>query len=171
MFDSATVQGLLRKAVAAITGFMLGLVLLTALLLAGFYLLVKAATLALSPWLGEAGALAVTGFACLLLLALFFYRMTRPVSSGKSGSEEGEDERSARSPIEVLRNLIRENPLEAAFTAFAVGILEQGDPRLKSLLLQGGMVLMKRAEAEEPSDPAQAGTVPESESGEPPAAR
>ena len=83
MPDSAWLQGVLRKAVAAIIGFMLAFVLLVALLITGFYMLVNAATLALSPMLGEAGAMAVTGVSCLLLLALFFYRMTRPATSDR----------------------------------------------------------------------------------------
>lgn len=147
MPDSAWLQGVLRKAVAAVLGFMLALVLLVALLITGFYLLVNAATLALSPSLGEAGALAVTGFSCLLLLALFFYRMTRPVTAKKSGRENKGD--SSANPVDVIRNLVRNNPLEAAFAAFTLGLVEQSDPRLKSLLLQGGMVLMKEAEAEQ----------------------
>ena len=146
MPDSAWLQGVLRKAVAAIIGFMLALVLLVALLITGFYLLVNAATLALSPTLGEAGALAVTGLSCLLLLALFFYRMTRPVASKKSA--HGGKEQSA-SPIDTIRDLVRNNPLEAVAAAFTLGVVEQSDPRLKSLLLQGGMVLMKEAEAEQ----------------------
>lgn len=146
MPDSAWLQGVLRKAVAAIIGFMLALVLLVALLITGFYLLVNAATLALSPLLGEAGALAVTGLSCLLLLALFFYRMTRPAASKKSA--RGGKEQSA-SPIDAIRDLVRNNPLEAVAAAFTLGVVEQSDPRLKSLLLQGGMVLMKEAEAEQ----------------------
>lgn len=147
MPDSAWLQGVLRKAVAAILGFMLGLVLLVALLITGFYLLVNAATLALSPILGEAGALAVTGLSCLLLLALFFYRMTRPVASKKSGSGNKGD--SPASPVDTIRELVRNNPLEAVAAAFTLGVVEQSDPRLKSLLLQGGMALMKEAEAEQ----------------------
>lgn len=146
MPDSAWLQGVLRKAVAAIIGFMLALVLLVALLITGFYLLVNAATLALSPALGDAGAMAATGLSCLLLLVLFFYRMTRPAAS-KRPAGDGK-EQSPASPIDAIRDLVRNNPLEAAFTAFALGVVEQGDPRLKALLLQGGMVLMKEAESE-----------------------
>ena len=146
MFDSAQVQGALRKAAAAVIGFALAMVLLTALLLTGFYFLIQASVLALSPWLGEPGAMALAGFVCVLLLALFFQRLTRPVSPGKPGKEAGD---KSRSGIDVLRDLIKENPLEAALMAFAVGIAEQGDPRLKSLLLQGGAILMKRAESED----------------------
>ncbi|MEP1581400.1 MAG: hypothetical protein ABJK18_02560, partial [Marinobacter sp.] len=64
MPDSAWLQGVLRKAVAAIIGFMLAFVLLVALLITGFYMLVNAAMLALSPVMGEAGAMAVTGMSC-----------------------------------------------------------------------------------------------------------
>ncbi|MDX1551360.1 MAG: hypothetical protein R3198_01965 [Marinobacter sp.] len=147
MLDSAWLQGVLRKAIAAIIGFMLALVLLVALLITGFYLLVNAATLALSPALGEAGALAVTGLSCLLLLALFFYRMTRPAASKKSSSES--EGHSPGSPVDAIRELVRNNPLEAVAAAFTFGLVEHGDPRLKALLLQGGMVLMKEAEAEQ----------------------
>lgn len=153
MPDSAWLQGVLRKAVAAIIGFMLAFVLLVALLITGFYMLVNAAMLALSPVMGEASAMAVTGVSCLLLLALFFYRMTRPATSRKTASAacEGND-RSSASPIDAIIDLVRNNPLEAAFAAFTLGMVEQGDPRLKSLLLQGGMVLMKEAEAGQARD-------------------
>jgi hypothetical protein len=49
--------------------------------------------------------------------------------------------------------LIRENPLEAALTAFALGCAEQSDPRLKSLLMKGGMELMKQAESDPQGSP------------------
>lgn len=150
MLDSAQIQGALRKAAAAIIGLVLAMVLLTALLITGFYLLVQAALVALSPWLGEAGAMALAGFVCVLLLAIFFQRLTRPVYPSKSAKKPGG---KSRSGVDALRDLIRENPLEAAMLAFAVGIAEQGDPRLKSLLLQGGMILMKRAEAGETDSP------------------
>ena len=147
MPDSAWLQGVLRKAVAAIIGFMLAFVLLVALLITGFYMLVNAATLALAPVMGEAGAMAVTGLSCLLLLVLFFYRMTRSATSKTPASEK--EGPSSASPIDAIRDLVRNNPLEAVFAAFTLGVVEQGDPRLKSLLLQGGMVLMKEAEAEQ----------------------
>ncbi|WP_150913482.1 hypothetical protein [Marinobacter halotolerans] len=145
MLDSAQIQGALRKAAAAIIGVVLSMVLLTALLITGFYLLVQASLIAMSPFLGEAGAMALAGFICLLLLAIVFQRLTRPVRRGKSGEKASE---TSRSGIDVLRDLIRENPLEAALTAFAAGVVEQSDPRLKSLLLEGGMSLMKQAETE-----------------------
>jgi len=150
MLDSAQIQGAVRKAAAAVLGFVLAMVLLTALLLFGFYLLVQAAVIALSPWLGEAGAMALSGFVCMLLLALVFHRLTRPVSSKKRGKES---DTQSGSGIDAIRNLIKANPLEAALMAFAVGIAEQKDPRLKSLLMEGGMVLMKQAESAEPDQP------------------
>jgi len=164
MLDSPQVQGAMRKAAAAVIGFLLAMVLLTALLLFGFYLLVQAAVLGLSPWLGEAGAMALSGFVCILLLALVFYRLTRPVSASKR--QKGSEGQSG-SGIDAIRNLIKANPLEAALMAFAVGIAEQKDPRLKSLLMEGGMVLMKRAES---ADPDQSGTgeVPEQDDQTPP---
>ena len=136
----------MRKAAAAVIGFVLAMVLLTALLLFGFYLLVQAAVLGLSPWLGEAGAMALSGSVCILLLALVFYRLTRPVSASKR--HHGSETQSG-SGIDAIRNLIKANPLEAALMAFAVGIAEQKDPRLKSLLMEGGMVLMKQSESAE----------------------
>lgn len=139
--DSASIQSTLRKAVAAIIGVVLSLVLLTMLLVAGFYLLVNAATLALVPLVGKPGAMAITGFVCLCLLMFFFYRMTRPPEAhqGPQDSSTAFD-----SPFGTLRSLIARNPLEAAALAFAVGFAEQSDPRLKKLLLQGGMVLMRQ---------------------------
>ena len=159
MLDSAQIQGAVRKAAAAVIGFALAMVLLTALLLFGFYLLVQAAVLALSPWLGEAGAMALAGFVCMLVLALVFHRLTRPVSSTKRRKDS---DNQSGSGIDAIRNAIKENPLEAALMAFAVGIAEQKDPRLKSLLMEGGMVLMKQAESAKPDEPT-AGEDPEKE--------
>ncbi|SNC62858.1 hypothetical protein SAMN04487881_0751 [Marinobacter sp. es.048] len=159
MLDSAHIKGAVRKAAAAVIGFALAMVLLTALLLFGFYLLVQAAVLGLSPWLGEAGAMALSGFVCILLLALVFHHLTRPVSASKR--QKGSEAQSG-SGIDAIRNVIKENPLEAALMAFAVGIAEQKDPRLKSLLMEGGMVLMKQAESAKPDEPT-AGEGPEKE--------
>ena len=142
--DSATIQSALRKIIAAFIGIVLALVLLTALLITGFYLLVNAATLALVPLVGEPGAMALTGLVCLCLLALFFYRMTRPARALRDTASEQPDS-SSGSPLDVLRSVITRNPLEAATLAFAVGIAEQSDPRLKNLLLQGGMILMRQS--------------------------
>jgi hypothetical protein len=156
MPESTQLQGIVRKAVAAVTGFLLAMVLLVALLITGFYLLVHALVLALTPWLGAAGAMGVAGFLCLLLLAVFFHRMTRPASSGK----RRETASGTRSPVDILRKLIKDNPLEAVLAAFAAGVVEQGDPRLKSLLLQGGMELMKQADsgAEPEAEPGPSGS-------------
>src|SRR5690554_2050379 len=111
--DSASIQSTLRKAVAAIIGIVLALVLLTALLVTGFYLLVNAATLALAPLVGKPGAMAITGVACLCMLALFFYRMTRTPKSRRDAQDSSSDPGSS-SPIDLLRSLITRNPLEAA---------------------------------------------------------
>lgn len=147
MLDAAQakLQGAVRKAIAALTAFMLSLVLLTALLITGFYLLIQAAILALTPVIGEAAAMATVGGLCLLLLALFFWRMTSPAPNP---SQKRETSSHGDSSVDALRELIRKNPLEAALTAFAVGLAQQGDPRLRSLLMQGGMELMKEVEAE-----------------------
>ena len=146
MLDAAQakVQGAVRKAIAALTAFVLSLVLLTALLITGFYLLVQAAILALTPVIGEAAAMALVGGLCVLLLALFFWRMTSPTPNPSRKQQAGAH---GESSVDALRELIRKNPLEAALTAFAVGLAQQGDPRLRSLLMQGGMELMKEAEA------------------------
>ncbi|WP_212747037.1 hypothetical protein [Marinobacter alexandrii] len=152
MLDSAQakLQGAVRKAIAALTAFLLSMVLLTALLITGFYLLIQAAILALSPVIGEAAAMASVGVLCMLLLGVFFWRMTS--TPGASGKKEGTGSRG-ESSVEALRGLIRNNPLEAALTAFAVGVAQQGDPRLRSLLMKGGMELMKEAEADAHSQP------------------
>ncbi|WP_144820714.1 hypothetical protein [Marinobacter piscensis] len=158
--DSAAIQSAIRKAVAAIIAVVLGLVLLTALLITGFYLLVNAAALALAPLVGKPGALAIVGLACLCLLAFFFYRMTRPARTLRN-SEDRQSGTGSSSPVDVLRSLITRNPLEAAALAFAVGVAEQKDPRLKNLLMQGGMTLMRQS--------AGTGTPDPGESDEPPA--
>ncbi|KKN13307.1 hypothetical protein LCGC14_1007720 [marine sediment metagenome] len=147
--DSATIQSTIRKAVAAVTAVVLLIVLLTALLVTGFYLLVSAAALALTPLVGEPGAMAITGLACLCLLALFFYRMTRPAKALRD-SDGTETKSDSTSPIATLRSLITRNPLEAAALAFAAGVAEQSDPRLKNLLYQGGTILMRQAASTAP---------------------
>lgn len=150
MLDSAQIKGAVRKAIAAITGFMLALVLLTALLITGFYLLIQAAIMALSPQLGQAAAMAVVGSGCVLLLAAFFWRMTASSSSTKRSKHEGA---GSTSGLDKLREFIRENPLESALAAFAVGVAQEADPRLKTLLMQGGMELMKRTDLEDGEEP------------------
>jgi len=142
--DSAAIKGAIRKAIAAIIGVLLAMVLLTALLLTGLYMLAGAATLALAPLVGEPGAMAITGLTCLCLLALFFYRMTRPARAFR-GTQNSESDTGSKSPVAVLRSLISRNPLEAAALAFAAGVAEQSDPRLKELLLQGGMAMMRQS--------------------------
>ncbi|MGO1748633.1 MAG: hypothetical protein ACTHZR_00010 [Marinobacter sp.] len=142
--DSAAIKGAIRKAIAAIIGVMLAMVLLTALLITGFYMLAGSATLALAPLVGEPGAMAITGLACLCLLALFFYRMTRTARTSRS-TQKSESGSGSESPVAVLRSLIARNPLEAAALAFAAGVAEQSDPRLKELLLQGGMSMMRQS--------------------------
>lgn len=146
MLDSPQIQGAVRKAMAAIVGFLLVMVLLIALLLSGFYLLGKAATIAMVPLVGEAGALAVTGLACFLILALVFYRLSHRASGARSSADGTSG--AGRSPTAILRDLIRGNPLESAMVAFAFGVAENTDPRLKSLLLEGGMVLMREQRGE-----------------------
>lgn len=150
MIDSARIKGMVRKTIAAVTALMLALVLLTALLITGFYLLIQAALLALSPLIGQAAAMAVIGSVCVLLLGVFFWRLVRGTSNSKRKHRKNGGEASS---LDTLRELIRENPLEAALTAFAVGVAQQGDPRLKSLLMQGGMELMKRTEPGESGAP------------------
>lgn len=143
-------KGAVRKAVAAVTGFLLALVLLTALLITGLYLLAQAAILSLSPYLGQPGAMAVVGFACVALLAAFFWRMTASSASANAPAGKGA---GTASLIDKVREFIRENPLESAVTAFAVGVAQESDPRLKALLMEGGMALMKQPDSQNPEEP------------------
>lgn len=149
MPNSTQIQGAVRRVVAAVTGFVLSMVLLTALLITGFYLLIQSAIIALTPQVGEAAAMGLVGSSCILLLVAFFRRMTSGRSSTQSSNRENA---GAASGIARLRELIRENPMESALMAFAFGFAQESDPRLKSLLLQGGMELMKRTSAEEGAD-------------------
>lgn len=147
MFDSATIKNAIRKAAAALIGFVMALILLAALLLTGLHLLVSAATLALAPLVGQAGAMAISGLVCALLVALFFYRLVRPGSSSKHHGDSEDSTRSAsHSPIQILRSAITDNPLEAVAIAFAAGIAGHDDARVRRLLLQGGMAMMKQPE-------------------------
>lgn len=149
MPDSTQIQDAVRKAVAVVTGLVLSMVLLTALLLTGFYLLIQASIIGLAPHIGQAAAMAVVGAACMLLLIVFFRRMT----ASKRPTQRKDSQATGAMPgLGSLRELIRENPLESAFTAFAFGFAHETDPRLKSLLLQGGMELMKRPSPEGPSN-------------------
>ncbi|MFE8071962.1 hypothetical protein QQM79_12970 [Marinobacteraceae bacterium S3BR75-40.1] len=144
MINSQELKGVLRKAVAAILAFMLSMVLLVALLLGGFILLLKAATLGLTPWVGEAGAFGITGFVCVLLLALLLYRLTRPAKSkGHTHSD------SPRSPVEQLRQIIRDNPWESVAGAFVLGVTKHTDPNLRGFILQSGAAYLKQAQNDE----------------------
>ncbi|UQG58938.1 hypothetical protein MIH18_14395 [Marinobacter sp. M3C] len=156
MFDSAAIKSTIRKAAAALIGFVMALILLAALLLTGLHLLVSAGTLALAPLVGQAGAMAISGLVCVLLVALFFYRLVSPGRSSKDQSDsEGSAKPASRSPIQTLRSAITDNPLEAIAIAFAAGIAGHDDSRLRRLLLQGGMAMMEQPEksAAAPAEP------------------
>ena len=75
MVSKQELEGLARKAVAALVGVFLVMALMSALLIAGLVLLLWAATAGLTPVVGQAGALAIAGGACFLLLGLFFWRL------------------------------------------------------------------------------------------------
>lgn len=142
MFSSKDIKALLRKTLAAAIAAVLGFVLLSALLIGGFVMLLEAATLALAPWVGEAGAYGITGGFCLLLLGLFFYRMFHgPAKKPKAAAEGGKDEGS--SPLNAFSKLITQHPWEAVLVAFALGITEQSDPRMRQMLIQSGLAFLK----------------------------
>ncbi|MEH6354405.1 MAG: hypothetical protein V7760_00060 [Marinobacter sp.] len=147
MFDSAVIKSTIRKAAAALIGFVMALILLAALLLTGLHLLVNAGTLALAPLVGQAGAMAISGLVCVLLVVLFFYRLVSPGKPSKSQSgSKNSGKMASRSPVQILRSAITDNPLEAMAIAFAAGIAGHDDSRLRSLLLQGGMAMMEQPE-------------------------
>ncbi|BES73310.1 hypothetical protein RE428_43280 [Marinobacter nanhaiticus D15-8W] len=142
MFSSQDIKALLRKALAAAIAAVLGFVLLSALLIGGFVMLLEAATLALAPWVGDAGAYGITGGFCLLLLGIFFFRMFHgPASKSKSSSEGDKEE--GPSPLNAFSKLITKHPWEAVLVAFALGITEQSDPRMRQMLIQSGLAFLK----------------------------
>ncbi|GGY80566.1 hypothetical protein [Marinobacter zhanjiangensis] len=143
MFSKQEAEGIARKAVAALIGALLAFALLSSLLIAGLVLLLWAATAALTPLVGQAGALGISGAICFVLLGLFFWRL---ISARAMPKEEG----GAKSPTmsERLENTIRENPLEAALGAFALGVFGQADPRFRAMVLRSGMAYMKQAQAD-----------------------
>ena len=149
MFSKQEVEGLARKAIAALIGALLALALLSALLIGGIVLLLWAATVALTPLVGEAGALGISGATCFVLLGLFFWRLlaARAVSEDEGDGEPGMTMR------ERLEQTIRENPLEAALGAFALGIFGQADARFRAMVLQSGMAYMRQAKAESERPP------------------
>lgn len=142
MFSKQEVEGLARKALAALIGALLAFALLSALLIAGIVLLLWAATAALTPLVGQAGALAIAGAICFVLLGLFFWRLLAARAIPESEGEQGSTMR------ERLEQTIRENPLEAALGAFALGIFGQTDARFRAMVLQSGMAFMRQAKAE-----------------------
>lgn len=147
MFSKQELEQVLRKALAAALGGLLAFALLSALLIAGVILLLRAATAGLAPMIGEAGALGVTGLFCFVLLGLFFWRLVRPSAKPDGAKPEaGEGSADAEAPLTLIRRLIRENPLEAMVTAFVVGIVGQGDARARALLLKGSLLALHEAE-------------------------
>lgn len=144
MFSKQEVEGLARKAIAALIGALLAFALLSALLVAGLVLLLWAATAALTPLVGQAGALGISGALCFILLGLFFWRLLAARSTSDSDGE-GEAGMTMR---ERLEQTIRENPLEAALGAFALGIFGQADARFRAMVLQSGVAFMRQAKAE-----------------------
>lgn len=147
MFTREELESALRKALAAAIGGLLAFALLSSLLIAGVILLLWAATSGLTPVVGQAGALAITGVVCFVLLGLFFWRLTRTPKSSDV-KDTGEESGPSETPLQVIRKLIRHNPWESIAAAFALGIVGQGDARMKSLILKGGMMAMQEAELE-----------------------
>lgn len=144
MYSKQEIEGLARKAIAALIGALLAFALLSALLIAGLVLLLWAATAGLTPLVGQAGALAISGGACFLLLGLFFWRLI----SARATSGGGDGEQEEMTMRERLEQTIRDNPLEAALGAFALGIFGQADARFRAMVLQSGMAFMRQAKAE-----------------------
>ncbi len=143
MFSRQEIEGLARKALAALIGALLVFALLAALLIAGLVLLLWAITAGLTPYIGQAGALGVSGGLCFLLLGLFFWRLIS--ARVTSSSEEGERSPTLRERIEET---IRDNPMESALAAFALGMFGQADARFRALVLQSGVAFMRQAKAE-----------------------
>lgn len=153
MISSEGIQALVRKALGAIIGAVLGFVLLSALLIGGFVMLLKAASLGLTPLVGEAGAYGITGFACVLLLGLFFYRMMKSPAKKSGDGESGSEDGTSFSPVDAFRKLVTNNPWEAVLTAFALGVTEQSDPRMRQFLIQSGLAFLKAANAVDSGEP------------------
>lgn len=143
MLSKQEMEGLARKAVAALIGVLLTVALLSALLIAGLVLLLWAATAGLTPLVGQASALAISGGLCFLILGLFFWRLIR--ARATSGGGEGEP---GMTLSERLEKTIRDNPLEAALGAFALGVFGQADARFRAMVLQSGMAFMRQAKAD-----------------------
>lgn len=144
MFSKREAEGFARKAVAALIGAMLAFALLSALLIAGLVLLLWAATAGLTPLVGQAGALAISGGACFLLLGLFFWRLV----SARATSGAGEaDEKEGATLRDRLEQTIRENPFEAALAAFTLGLFGQTDARFRAMVLRSGIAFMHQASA------------------------
>lgn len=145
MYSKQEIEGLARKAIAALIGALLAFALLSALLIAGLVLLLWAATAGLTPLVGQAGALAISGGACFLLLGLFFWRLISARATSGEGDGDGEQGPTMRQRLEQT---IRDNPLEAALGAFALGIFGQADARFRAMVLQSGIAFMRQAKAE-----------------------
>ncbi|MBZ2168726.1 hypothetical protein [Marinobacter sp. F4216] len=141
MIDSTVLKNAVRKIIAGVVGLIVAVILLCALLITSFYLLVQASVQALTPLVGNTEAMAIVGGSCGLILVLFFWGLIAPRSSSKTKKTSGD--RSGLS-VDSVRAIIREHPMECAMTAFAMGVVQQTDPKLRSVLLQGGFELMKR---------------------------
>lgn len=160
MFSKREAEGLARKAVAALIGAMLAFALLSTLLIAGLVLLLWAATTGLTPLVGQAGALAISGAACFLLLGLFFWRLISARATSGAGDAGGEEPATLSDRLEQT---IRENPFEAALAAFTLGVFGQTDVRFRTMVLRSGIAFMRQAsagrsepgEGEEPDEPAE----------------
>lgn len=148
MLSKHEVEGLARKAVAALIGVLLVVTLLSALLIAGLILILWATTAGLTPLVGQAGALAISGALCFLLLGIFFWRLLS--ARATSGSSDGEE--PGKSLRERLEDTIRENPFESALAAFALGMFGQADARFRAMVLQGGVAFMRQATANSRGD-------------------
>lgn len=141
MVIPASIQSMLRKAVAAVLALVLVIVLLMAVVIGAFVMLLNASVIGLEPYLGEAGAYGATGTICLLLLGLLFWTLIHGPSREASGRGKGDNP----SPVDMVRGLVREHPWGSVSTAFALGIAEIKDPRMKAFMMESGLAYLKTA--------------------------
>ena len=75
-------------------------------------------------------------------------RACLPSRSARATSGGGDGQQEEMTMRERLEQTIRDNPLEAALGAFALGIFGQADARFRAMVLQSGMAFMRQAKAE-----------------------
>lgn len=137
----------IRKILLTLIGLFAAAAAAAALIIAAVIYLLRGLAEALMPLTGPAGAYALTGTACLLLILIagIGLGLALPGRPRRSADDDGSGKSgAAHSAVDVTRTLIRRYPLEAAGIALVAGYAAE-DPEVRRLLLKSGQAYVNKA--------------------------